>query len=130
MSRFLSLLRIVVACALGLMLIELFHTMASVWVPAIYAPLRTNPMRLAMLGLVTLAGIIACFVVATIARGRTWPDLAVFMALMVAVDVSVILGDMATQPFWFKAAVLAIIPLQAWLGAELSAATRGGLGVR
>lgn len=128
MSQLLSLLRIVVGCALGLMLIELFHTMASAWTPAVYAPLQSDPMRLAMLGLITLAGIIACFVVATVARGRTWPDLAVFIALMLAVDASAILGDLATQPFWFKAAVLAVIPLQAWLGAQLSAASRGRLG--
>lgn len=119
-NRLLSVLRSLVAYSLGLMAIHLFHLAASPFLPKVYATLDSDPMRLAMVALVAFAGIIACFVVATVAGHRPWRDMALFMAIMVVVDIDVLLGDWAPQPLWFKVAIIAVIPLQVWLGARLA----------
>lgn len=115
-----SALRSLVAYALGLMAINLFHTTMSPWLPSVYAPLASGAMRLAMLALVLAAGVVACFVVATVVVRAHWRNMLVFLAIMVTVDLDVVRGDWAAQPMWFKALIIALIPVQVWLGTRIA----------
>lgn len=46
--------------------------------------------------------------------------MTIFLIIMAVLDLQAILGYLKPQPFWFKALVLATLPLQVWLGGILS----------
>ena len=52
----------------------------------------------------------------------------VFLLVMLVIDIAVIRGDLAMQPFWFKGLVIATLPLQVYIGGRLAMLTgrKGG----
>ena len=123
MKSILPWLRSLVSFPLGLLAIQLFHLAGSRVFPLAYGDLDSEPVRLLALTLVTGAGIVGSFVVGAVARHRIWLHMAIFLALMLAIDIAAIVGALAAQPIWFKALVIATLPLQVWVGARLAMLT-------
>jgi hypothetical protein len=88
-----------------------------------YGGLVNDQERLLSLILATAAGTIGSFVVAAVARHRIWLHMAIFLALMLVIDVGFLRTVAAAQPLWFKALVIATLPLQVWIGARLAMLT-------
>lgn len=123
MKTILPWLRSLVSFPLGLLAIQLFHLAGRHVFPLAYGDLDSEPVRLLALTLVTGAGIVGSFVVGAVARHRIWLHMAIFLALMLAIDIAAIVGALATQPVWFKVLVIATLPLQVWVGARLAMLT-------
>ena len=123
MKTILPWLRSLVSFPLGLLAIQLFHVAGGRVFPLAYGDLDSESARLLALTLVTGAGIVGSFVVGAVARHRIWLHMAIFLALMLAIDIAAIVGALATQPIWFKVLVIATLPLQVWVGARLAMLT-------
>jgi zinc transporter ZupT len=127
MRRFLPWLRTVVSLPLGIVAIMAFHQLMAALVPRLYAAdLDNTADRIWMLVLTVLAGIIGSAVVALIARHRLWLHMALFLVVMLVIDILAVAGYLAPQPLWFKALTLLSLPLQAatggWIAKRLSPA--------
>ena len=123
MKKVLPWLRTLISFPLGLLSIQLFHLAGRQVFPLAYGDLDSEPTRLLALTLVTGAGIVGSFVVGAVARHRIWLHMAIFLALMLAIDIAAIVGVLATQPIWFKVLIIATLPLQVWVGARLAMLT-------
>ena len=123
MKAILPWLRSLVSFPLGLLAIQLFHLAGRQFFPLAYGNLDSDTARLLALTLVNGAGIAGSFVVGAVARHRIWLHMAIFLALMLAIDIAAIVGALATQPIWFKVLVIATLSLQVWVGARLAMLT-------
>ena len=121
-------IRTIVSLPLGLVAIQLFHLAAGQLIPHAYGELTTDSLRWLSLALVTIAGILGSAVVGAVARHRIWLHMFVFFLVMLVIDIAVIKGDLAVQPFWFKGLVIATLPLQVYIGGRLAVLTfrKGG----
>lgn len=108
---------------LGLLAISLFHALGHNLVPMAYGELASDNERLLSLTLATVAGIVGSFVVGAVARHRVWLHMAIFLALMLVIDIRFISTAAAGQPMWFKAFVIATLALQVLVGARLAQRT-------
>ena len=126
MKNVLPWLRTLVAFPLGLLAIQLFHLAGRQVFPLAYGDLDSDPSRLLALTLVTVAGTVGSFVVGAVARHRIRLHMAIFLALMLAIDIAAIVGPLVTQPISFKVLVIATLPLQVWVGARLAMLTCRG----
>ena len=128
MNAVIPWIRSLIALPLGLMAIKLFHAAGRHFVPMGYGELVSDNERVLSLVLATVAGIIGSFVVGAVARHRIWLHMAIFLVLMLLIDVGFLRTAAAAQPLWFKALVIATLPLQVWLGARLAMLTfrKGG----
>lgn len=115
--------RSVVGLALALTAINLVNSAAAAVFPDVYAVIDSDSDRVTLVMVATLAGTVASFVLGAIARHRLWLHMAVLLLVMLAVDVAALLGPFATQPLWFKALVVATLPLQVWIGGWLAGKT-------
>jgi hypothetical protein len=115
--------RSVVAFPLALVAIKLFHAAGRHFLPMGYGELASDNQRLLSLTLATVAGIVGSFVVGAVARHRIWLHMAIFLALMLVLDIGFLKTSAAAQPLWFKALVIATLPLQVWIGARLAMLT-------
>ncbi|HKT42436.1 MAG TPA: hypothetical protein VJQ86_08800 [Rhodanobacteraceae bacterium] len=119
-----SWLRTVIALPIGIVAINVFHQLAALLLPALYGGnLEYDSHRFQMLLLGMGAGVAGSFTMGAIARQRLWLNMGIFLVAMLAIDVFAITSLLATQPAWFKAAVLLSLPLQVWAGALLAKAT-------
>lgn len=119
-----SWLRTVIALPIGIVVINVFHQLAAVLLPDLYGgSLEHDGHRLQMLLLGTGAGVAGSFAMGAITRRQLWLNMGIFLIAMLAIDVFAITSVLATQPAWFKAAVLLSLPLQVWAGALLVKAT-------
>ncbi len=123
MNAVIPWIRSLVSFPLGLAALQLFHLGGRQLFPLAYGNLDSDQDRLLSLTLATGAGILGSFVVGAVARHRTWLHMAIFLALMLVIDIGALKGGLATQPFWFKGFVIATLPLQAWIGARLAMLT-------
>ena len=123
MEKILPWLRTLISFPLGLLAIQFFHLAGRQVFPPAYGNLDSDDSRLLALTLVTGAGIVGSFVVGAVARHRIWLHMAIFLALMLAIDIAAIVGALATQPIWFKVLVIATLPFQVWVGARLATLT-------
>ena len=123
MDKVIPWLRSIVAFPLGLVAIRLFHMAGRQLTPQAYGLLDSDAERVLSIVLATIAGILGSFVVGAIARHRIWLHMIIFLTLMLVIDLGFLRGTAATQPMWFKALVLATLPLQAWIGGQLAALT-------
>ena len=121
-------IRTIVSLPLGLLAIQLFHLAAGRLIPYAYGELTTDAVRWVSLALVTIAGILGSAVVGAVARHRIWLHMFLFFLVMLVIDIAVIKGDLAVQPFWFKGLVIATLPLQVYIGGRLAMLTfrKGG----
>ena len=115
-------LRSVVAFPVGLLAIQLFHLAAVRFLPDAYNALETDEKRALVIVLTAIAGTIGSFFVAAVAGHRPWLHLGLFFALMGAIDLVAVLGDLSNQPVWFKALFLPSLLLQVWPGGRLAGA--------
>ena len=119
MGRVVPWIRTLMSMPAGVLTIELFHRLAAIVMPAVYASdLGNNPDRVGMLLLVVGAGISGCFAVAAIALHRLWLHMGLFLLIMLVIDIDVVLGALAAQPVWFKAAIFLTMPIQILVGAN------------
>lgn len=117
-------LRTAIALPIGIVAINVFHQLAALLLPDLYAGnLEHDSHRVQMLLLGMGAGVTGSFAMGAIARQRLWLNMAIFLIAMLAIDVFAITSMLASQPAWFKAAVLLSLPLQVWAGALLAKAT-------
>ena len=115
--------RSAVAFPLGLVAIKLLHAAGRHLLPMGYGELASDNERLLSLTLATVAGIVGSFVVGAVARHRLWLHMVIFLALMLVIDIGFLKTAAAAQPLWFKALVIATLPLQVWIGARLAMLT-------
>ena len=123
MSVVIPWIRTIVSLPLGLVAIQLFHLAAGQLIPHAYGELTTDSLRWLSLALVTIAGILGSAVVGAVASHRIWLHMFVFFLVMLVIDIAVIKGDLAVQPFWFKGLVIATLPLQVYIGGRLAMLT-------
>ena len=121
MSRIWPWIRTVISLPLGLVAISLVHELAKLGLPQLYAnDLANDADRTLMLLLSILAGIVGSFVVGAIARHRLWMHMGLFLGAMLIIDWLGIIGYLASQPMWFKIAIILTLPLQVWVGGKLA----------
>lgn len=123
MNAVIPWIRSVVSFPLGLVALQLFHLGGRQLFPPGYGELDSDPERLLALALATVAGIFGSFVVGAVARHRIWLHMTIFLAVMLVIDIGALKSGLATQPFWFKALVIATLPLQVWIGTRLAMLT-------
>ena len=123
MNAIIPWVRSAIAFPLGLVAIKLFHDAGRHLLPMGYGELASDNDRLLSLTLATAAGIVGSFVVGAVARHRIWLHMALFLALMLVIDIGFLKTAAAAQPLWFKAIVIATLPLQVWIGARLAMLT-------
>jgi hypothetical protein len=105
------------------------HRAGAILSPRAYEPLLVDSQRLVLLFYITLAGIVAAFVVVAVSRHRAALHASVLLAIGLAIDLDVILGELRDQPLWFRALVIALLPIQAAAGTLLGKMT-WGIGAR
>lgn len=120
MRPMLPWLRTLVAIVLGFAAIDLMHLAGSRLFPAAYSPPGAGSWLPLFLVLMLLAGIAGTFVMVLVSRHRPWLHALVFLAIMLALDISALLDVFAGRDLWFKAFMLLSLPLQAWVGARLA----------
>ncbi|MCZ7652611.1 MAG: hypothetical protein M5U13_16150 [Thermoanaerobaculia bacterium] len=120
MSMAVPWLRSVVAFPLGLVAIHVFHLAGQRLLPLGYGALDSDGARWLALALATVAGIVGSFVVGAVAGHRLRLHLAIFFVLMLVIDLGAIRGGLAAQPVWLKTLVLAVLPLQVWIGGRIT----------
>lgn len=120
MSTAIAWLRSVVAFPLGLVAIHAFHLAGQGLIPLAYGALDSDRARWLALALATVAGIVGSFVVGAVAGHRLRLHMAIFFAVMLGIDLGAIRGGLAAQPVWLKTLVLAVLPLQVWIGGRLA----------
>lgn len=123
MNAVIPWIRSVIALPLGLVAIKLFHAAGRHLVVMGYGDLAGDDQRLLSLVLATVAGIIGSFVVGAVARHRIWLHMGIFLVLMLLIDIGFLRTAAAAQPIWFKAFVIATLPLQVWIGGRLAMLT-------
>ena len=123
MSAFTPWLRTIVSLPLGLVAIHIFHMAGSALVPQAYGELTNDLVRWLALSLVVVAGILGSAVAGAVAGHRLKLHMFLFLLVMLAIDISVITGDLASQPIWLKFLVIATLPLQVYIGGRLAMLT-------
>lgn len=120
MRRLLPWLRTVVAIVLGIVAIDVVHLVGSRLVPAAYDSPGAGPWVGIFIALMLLAGAAGTFVAVLVSRHRPWLHMAIFLMIMLALDIVAVLGEFAGHDPWFKAFILVALPLQAWIGGKLA----------
>lgn len=93
------------------------HSFGAALSPRAYeALLVDNAQRLTLLAFITLAGVVATFVVVAISGHRAWLHVAALLAIGLVIDLLAVFRDFADQPLWFRAMVIAVLPVQAVIG--------------
>ena len=107
----------VVSLAVAFIALDLAHRgMAAVWPQYYAADPVTDADRWVVSAMTFGAGVVAAIALAIVAHRRRWWFLGLFLIAALAIDLMVVLGPWAAQPLWFKAGVVATVPLQLWLG--------------
>lgn len=99
------------------------HSAGQLLSPRAYDPLLLDSQRSVILFYVLLAGIVATFVVVALARHRALLHAVVLCAIGLAIDLRAIAGPLHDQPLWFRALVIALLPIQAAVGVLLGRMT-------
>ena len=111
-----GIMHAIVSLAVAFIALDLVHRgMAALW-PQYYVDPVTDADRWVVSLITFVAGVVAAIALAIVAHRRRWWFLGLFLIAALAIDLMVVLGPWAAQPLWFKAGVVATVPLQLWLG--------------
>lgn len=115
--------RSVIAIPLCVIAFNATHSAGELLSPRAYEALLFDGQRLVLLLYIMLAGIVATFVFVTVSRHRAWLHVSVLLAVGLAIDLNAIFGELHDQPLWFRALVIALLPIQAVAGMFLGKMT-------
>ena len=118
--------RSVVGFVLGAVAIQLVNMAGAAVFPDAFSGIDSDGERASLTLVGVLAGIAGAFLQGAIARHRLWLHMVVFGLAMLAVDIAVVLGPLAAEPWWFKAVVVGAVPLQVLVGGWLAGLTWRG----
>lgn len=116
-------LRTLVAIPLCVIAFNAVHSFGATVSPGAYGELSLDSQRLALLLFIMLAGVAATFVVVAVARHRAWLHVSALLSLGLVIDLLAIFDELSGQPLWFRAAVIGLLPLQAFAGKVLGMLT-------
>ncbi|MFA5685015.1 MAG: hypothetical protein WCZ65_06245 [Lysobacteraceae bacterium] len=119
MKAIIPWVRTIISFPLGLAAIMLFHSGVLLIFPSAYGELDNDLIRALSLTLIFAAGVFGSVIVGVVAGHRIWLHMAFFFAIALVIDIDAINGELSAQPLWFKALVIATLPVQMWLGARL-----------
>lgn len=118
-------LRTLAAIPLCVIAFNATHSAGAVLAPRAYEELVFDSQRLSLLVFITLAGVVATFVVVAVARHRVWLHVAALLVIGLAIDLRAVFEEFAGQPLWFRASVIGLLPVQAAAGTFLGTLTWG-----